>query len=207
MNARHEPARGDTTVEHLRAGLAGDAVRMEVAYERLTDPLLLVARKCMHGLRDHSYCPEDMVQEAWVRTLHRDPPVTAQPDLGTRQLLAFMAQIVRRIAKDVMKGMANRRRITVGGTPPESGPEGAVAATGVVTRLHRAERRSELLRIVESLDAIHRDAWTLRNVELTSDEDAATIQGVSRAAFRQRVHRANEILRGRLPGSILDELT
>lgn len=205
MDATESGNQPNDTVDDLRAGLA-DQVKHQQQLERAItqiQPLLVhVARRCMRNLDDPSYGPEDIAQDAWANTLDKIRRIVQQPETSTRSVLAYLCKAVRWLAKDAMKSLPNQRRVTFGGNPPEQ----ADAATGVVTRLARKERRSELMLLLDSIPEKYRNAWLLREVEGVSDRDAAIILDISRETVRQRVHRAKQMLLGRLQGSVLDEL-
>ncbi|MFK7738684.1 MAG: RNA polymerase sigma factor [Planctomycetota bacterium] len=205
----HQP--NDPTVEDLRAGLApgGDEERMQRAHDKLSGLLLPVARRCIRNLKRHDTSPEDIVQDAWIACLNPTDgvrsldSVLSAPDCTTRQVTAYMSVAVRRRAKDVMQAITNQRRVSVAGNVPED-PH---PATGIVTRLFRKERSSEVLRVIEELGEELADAWTLRIIEGSSYADIAIVQSISQDLARQRVHRAKDKIRARLPESMSDELS
>ncbi len=190
---------------HLRRARDGDPNSLEEVVRRLSPLLLAQARYRLKAIASSVMDPEDLVADAWLRTLPRLRELTPRAGRLTPVVLTYLSTTLRRRAKDVLT--AQLRRAPHGDADAPEQVDWLPADTrDVVTRVLQQERDSALHRAIEAMRAEDREVLVLRGLEQTPVRDVAAITGLSEDAVKKRYRRALQRLRERLPGSVLDEL-
>lgn len=186
---------------HARRAVAGDGESLEWMVRRLAPLLRAHAAyrlKATHGLLD----PDDLVQDAWLRTLPRLEDLQPRDGRITPVLLRFLTTIVNRRVRDLLQGMLRGG----GADPTGETPEPSSDHSGVVTQAIRAETRGAVQDALARLDPADREVIVLRGIEQSPLEEVAVLLGTTSEAARKRYGRALQRLRALVPGSVFDEL-
>ncbi|MCA8952183.1 MAG: sigma-70 family RNA polymerase sigma factor [Planctomycetes bacterium] len=188
----------DLTTNHVRRAIAGENASLEWLVERLA-PLLVAQARYRLGTFAGQLDPEDVVHDAWVVTLPRLPDLIARGGRLTPVLLQFLSTAVTNRVRNLLRSRARH---------PDAGPivDPTAVRSGVVTQALRNERAAAIHGAIAELDDKDREVLLLRAVEQVTAKVAAMIVGASEVAVQKRYERALQRLRGRLPGSIFDEL-
>jgi RNA polymerase sigma factor (sigma-70 family) len=200
----------DETSVHVRRAVGGDLDALAWIVERFTPLLLAQARYRMSKALRRIADPEDLVNEVWAAALPKLAQLNPREGRLTPVALAFLATTMLRRCTTLLAKTARRRRL--GG--PEAAPDGTdsaldllpTAASGVVTRVTRAETRGAVLAAIDGLDDSDREILILRGIEQTPNQDAAAVLGLPPNTVAVRFRRALERLRKALPGDVYDAL-
>lgn len=190
---------------HLERARAGDHGSLEEVIRRLTPLLLAQARYRLKAIARRVMDPEDLVAEAWLKTLPRLNELSPRDGRLTPVVLSYLSTTIRHRAKDVIQAQLLRS------TPTAAGPleelEALPADTcNVVTRVIRAERDASVQQAIAEMKPEDREILVLRGFEQAPIREVALITGLSEDAVKQRYRRALQRLRDQLPGSIFEEL-
>lgn len=199
------PAPAGVTSMHLRRARDGDADSLEEAVRRLTPLLLAQARYRLKAITRRVMDPEDLVAEAWLKTLPRLRELTPREGRFTPVVLSYLSTTLRRRAKDVLAAQL-RRAPPPDAEAPESVQWLPADTRNVVTRVVQEEASDALHRAIEGMKPEDREILVLRGLEQTPIKEVAQVTGLSEDVVKQRYRRALQRLRERLPGSVLDEL-
>ncbi len=197
-------ARGVTSL-HLARAREGDAASLEEVVRRLTPLLLAQARYRLKAVTRRVMDAEDLVADAWLRTLPRLRELSPREGRLTPVVLAYLGTTLRRRARDVLQAQLRRA------PPPDAEPvepvEWLPADTGnVVTKVIQEERNAALSRALTEMKEADREILVLRGLEQAPVREVAAITGLTEDAVKQRYRRALQRLKDRLPGSVLDDL-
>lgn len=187
---------------HARRAVAGDAESLEWMIRRLA-PLLRAHAAYRLKTLGRGADADDLVQDAWLRTLPRLEDLQPRDGRITPVLLRFLTTIVNRRVRDLLQGLARGER---GRLATEEIPEPSSGNSGVVTQAIREEARGAVQEALARLDASDREVIVLRGIEQSPLEEVAAVMGTTAEAARKRYSRALARLRERLPGSIFEEL-
>jgi RNA polymerase sigma-70 factor (TIGR02957 family) len=137
---------------------------------------------------------EDVVQETWVRWAG-----VAQEEV--REPRAYLVRIVTRQALDRTRTVTRRREDYVGVWLPEP----LLTSPDVADDVELAESVSiAMLTVLETLGAVERAVFVLREVFDVPYDEIAQAVGKSTAAVRQIAHRAREHVNARRPRVSVD---
>ena len=193
------------TSEHLARAREGDDDSLQEAIRRLTPLLLAQARYRLKALTRRVMDPEDLVAEAWLKTLPKLRELTPREGRLTPVVLKYLSTTLRRRAKDVLEAQLRRA------PPPDATPvepvEWLPADThNVVTKVIHEERNAAVSQAISEMKPEDREILVLRGLEQASVKEVAVITGLSEDAVKQRYRRALQRLKERLPGSVIDDL-
>ncbi|TQS42596.1 RNA polymerase sigma-70 factor [Cryptosporangium phraense] len=131
---------------------------------------------------------EDVVQETWLRW--------ASSSADVRDPRSYLVRIVTRQALNRLRTLARRREDYVG----EWLPEPLLTSPDVADDVELAESVSvAMLTVLETLGAVERAVFVLREVFDTSYDEIAEAVGRTPAAVRQIAHRARDHVAARRP--------
>jgi len=199
---------GPPTTIHVRRALDGDKESLAWVISRLTPLLVAQAAYRLRPPLRSLYDPLDLVNDAWLVALPRLGELTARDGRHTPTLLKFLATtLLYRINNLVRKHI--RGEESSGDAGPEgSDPLAQVPAdqSGVVTAAVRGEVRSAVLETIEELEPVDREVLLLRGIEQQPNQAVALLLNLPPQTVAKRYQRALERLRGRLPGSVFEEL-
>ena len=137
---------------------------------------------------------EDVVQETWVRWAN-----VAQDEV--RDPRAYLVRIVTRQALDRMRTVTRRREDYVGVWLPEP----LLTSPDIADDVELAESVSiAMLTVLETLGAVERAVFVLRDVFDVPYDEIAQAVGKSTDAVRQIAHRAREHVTARRPRMSVD---
>ena len=193
------------TSRHLRRARDGDRQGLEEVVRRLSPLLLAQARYRLKAITRRVMDPEDLVAEAWLKTLPRLRELSPRNGRLTPVVLKYLSTTLRHRAKDVLNAQL-RRAPAPDAVVPENVDWLPADTRNVVTRVLEEERDSALHRAIAEMRGEDREILVLRGLEQASVRDVAAITGLSEEAVKKRYSRALQRLRERLPGSVLDEL-
>jgi RNA polymerase sigma-70 factor (TIGR02957 family) len=132
---------------------------------------------------------EDVVQETWVRWSNVDQDEVRDPR-------AYLVRIVTRQALDRLRTLTRRREDYVGVWLPEP----LLTSPDIADDVELAESVSiAMLTVLETLGAVERAVFVLRDVFDVPYDEIAEAVGKSTTAVRQIVHRAREHVSARRP--------
>ncbi len=190
----------------VRSARAGSADGLAELVERLTPLLLSQARfRLREGLPGVE--PEDVLQEVWVRALPNLFELGERDGRHTPVLVRYLATTLLNLVNELKRSQIRARRAGSGGSSRGAGPAALPAETlGIVSRAIRRERDDALGRMLGDLDDEERELLVLRGIEQIDNKAVAALLGDSPNAVSLRYNRLLERLRGRLKGSVLEEL-
>jgi RNA polymerase sigma factor (sigma-70 family) len=203
---------GQDTSFHVGRAEGGDAASIDWVVRRFS-PLLLAQADYRLGprlrrLRD----PEDLVSEVWAITLPRLEELGRREGRKTPVLMRFLATVllhrVNALVKAEIAGPRGKRERGDAGTDPGDLLAGiSTDSSGVVTSAVRRERDGTIAAVLTELEPEDRQIIVLRAIEQNPGATVALLLKISEKAVSMRYRRALDRLRGRLPGSIFDELS
>ena len=163
-----------------------------VSEEELLENLAWVQALARKLVRDPGRA-EDVAQDVWLSALERPPHGTTGATLR-----AWLARVVRTLARQSLRGETSRRRREHAVARSEAEPSaGAVVA--------RTAKQQRLVAAVLELDEPERTTILLRYVDGLSSSAIAARRGETPAAVRKRLSRALGRLRGRFAREYGDE--
>jgi RNA polymerase sigma-70 factor, ECF subfamily len=132
---------------------------------------------------------EDVVQDAWLRWVNARPSEVADPR-------AFLVRVTSRLAIDQLRRVKTRHESYVGPWLPEP----LLTDRDVTENAELAESISiAMLIVLETLSALERTVFVLREAFGMTYAEIAEILGRSEPAVRQLARRAREHVRERTP--------
>lgn len=192
----------------VRRASAGDREAFGFLVARLSPLLAAQARYRLRGPLERLYDPDDLVQDAWVRTLPRLGDLREREGRLAPVLLRFLSTTLLRHVNQLLRKHVLGKPGTAEAGPSGTSPLSRLSddATGAATRAARDEEASLLRAAVEGLDDLDREILVLRGVEQLSNRDAAQALGLADSTAAMRYRRALDRLRARVPASLFDEL-
>lgn len=170
-------------VARLRAGDASafDAIH-DAFHKRLFNFLLRLSRR--------REVAEDLLEETWLRLVHRAPKLSSDTALGP---------FLFTVARNLYISYCRSRLLEDAHAPALMGlwPSGSTSPSPFESTLAN-EREARLEIALASLPATYREALWLVGIEELRPAEAAAICGISAEAMRQRVSRARTMLAQRL---------
>lgn len=190
--------------ELLSRATAGDAKALAELFDRYRERLRQMVRlrldRRLYGRLD----PSDVLQETYLVLAKRFPEYVAKPDLPfflwlrwlTGQKLIYLH---RHHLGTKMRDAGQEVSLYRGALPQASSESLAAQLLGKLTSPSRAAIRVETqIRIQEainSMDPMDREVLALRHFEMLSNEETATVLGISNRAASNRYVRALERLK------------
>ena len=192
----------DATTLHVRRAREGDVASLEWLVGRMTPLLLIQARHRMGPRLLARLEPEDLVNDVWATVLPRLPELPRRDGRATPVLLRFLSTTLLHHVNNLL-----RKRAT-GNETPDSDPLGGLPehTRGPLTRVVEAEKEGIALAALDELAERDREVVLLRVLEQHSNRDVAHLLAIEPATAAQIYRRALEKLRGKLPGSVFDDL-
>jgi len=177
-----QTAPADSTTELTRRWRSGDPLAFEKLVDRYTGPLLSYVLSKVHHLQDG----EDVVQETLIRA-HRS--VRGLRDVNRCWL--WLKQIAHNAAMDSLK-RAQRWGIPASPQEIQEMQERSVKQNAV---RHANLEMQEVVEAIEALPETYRLAAIYYYLEEWPYQKIAEALGIDTAAARQRISRANKMLR------------
>jgi len=177
-----------TDLELLRAAAGGDRGAFHQLVDRHSDSLFRLAVTMSRSRAD----AEDVLQETLIGAYRG----LAKFD-GRASVKTWLTQIlVRQSAKMWHKGKRMSQAVHI------DSPAGGATAESLAGRSSEedADRRMDLMAVIQALPDDHREVILLREVQGLSYDEIATTLGVPQGTVESRLHRARAGLRQRLKG-------
>jgi len=170
-----------TDAELVAEVLAGRTRAYAGLVERYHEPCLRLARHLLGNSAD----AEDVVQETFIRAYRGLRAYREQ-----QTFRAWLYRILVNRCRSAGRQRGRREaRLAVGGLPEHAAAPGA-GANGL-------ELGSQLVRAMEGLDGLHREAFVLKIGEEMDYDEIASLTGASVSALKMRVKRARDHIRAR----------
>jgi len=183
------PAAHDGDLALLRSAAAGDRAAFHALVDRHSKDLFRVALSLSRNRSD----AEDVLQETFVGAYRGLSQFSARSSVKT-----WLTQIcVRQAAKQWNRSRRTREAVAI------DAEGGATAGGQPLARPSReidADRRMDLMAVIETLPEEHRQVILLREVQGLSYDDIARTLGVPQGTVESRLHRARAGLKQRLKG-------
>jgi RNA polymerase sigma-70 factor (ECF subfamily) len=180
---------GDRDLELLRSAAAGDRAAFHALVDRHSKDLFRVALSMSRNRSD----AEDVLQETFVGAFRGLSQFSARSSVRT-----WLTQIcVRQAAKQWNRSRRTREAVAI------DSDGGATAGGEPLARPSReadADRRMDLMAVIEKLPEEHRQVILLREVQGLSYDEIARALGVPQGTVESRLHRARAGLKQRLKG-------
>jgi RNA polymerase sigma-70 factor (ECF subfamily) len=202
----------NTSEELLRLASAGDQQALAAVFESHRDRLRQMVRLRLDRRLQGRLDPSDVLQEAYLDFARRLPDYAREPDMPFYLWLRFLTgqrliDLHRQHLGAQMRSAGQEVSLYRGALPQASSASLAAQLLGRLTSASRAAIRAETqLRVQEALnrmDAIDREVLALRHFEMLTNDEAAAVLGIKKAAASNRYIRAlrrlKEILGG-MPG-------
>lgn len=190
----HPASIGATDLELVAASRAGGAEAFRALVERYQDRIYNTVFRLAGNEED----ARDIAQETFLRVYE---------NLGRfRGESAFYTWIFRIAVNQALthrRQTARLRTVQAGDDPPEEAPLGGTQAARLQAarpeeEMERREREAEVAEALAYLDADHRAAVVLRDIEGLDYEQIAAVLDVPPGTVKSRIHRARLLLRQRL---------
>jgi len=192
----------DLTSFHVRRAREGEQESLSWVVSRFTPFLRVQAEYRVRGGLQRHYDPEDLVNEVWAIVLPRIDRIREQDGHCTPVFLKYLAStLLNRVNDHLTRYLRTdaRRSMSAGGLP--------AVTTSVMTAAERSEACEMLYEALQQLEPDERELLVLRGIEQHPNRDVARRIGSEPSTVTKRYQRLLKKLRGRLPCSILDELT
>jgi RNA polymerase sigma factor (sigma-70 family) len=195
----------------IRRATAGDTAAVGAMVERFTPALLMQVEHRMGAALRRFVDPQDVVNDVWLATLRRLDGFAPVAGRAGATLMAYLSVAAMRRVRELYERYVDGKPVVAaapGREDSQSHPaiDVATSATGAVTAVLRAERGATLRAAVAELDETDRTVVVLRGIEGQPPQLVAMLTGLSENAVAQRLRRALEKLRARLPASIFEDL-
>lgn len=195
----------------IRRAAAGDTAAVGAMVERFTPALLMQVEHRIGAALRRFVDPQDVVNDVWLATLRRFDGFDPDEGRAGATLMAYLGVAAMRRVRELYEKYVHGKPVVAvapGSADSQSPPamDVATSATGAVTAVLRAERGATLRAAVAELDETDRTVVVLRGIEGQSPQLVAMLTGLSENAVAQRLRRALEKLRNRLPATIFDDL-
>ena len=207
------PNRGSD--EELVAGAAaGDRAAMGELFVRYRPRLRAMLQMRLDQRLQGRVDPSDVLQETFAEASQRLADYATQPSMPFFLWLRFLAvqQLLQHHRRHLgtQKRSAEQERATARGTGPDASALSlAEQVVGTMTSPSLAAARGEtaarLAVALEEMDAIDREVIVLRHFEELTNQEAAQVLGITKAACSKRYVRALGRLQ-EIIGSVEDEL-
>lgn len=187
------------TTHHVRRAVAGDDSSLDWLVRRL-HPLLVAhaAYRLTPDLRA-VYDPEDLVNDAWMVTLHRLGDLRPRRGRMTPVVLKFLATTLLYRINELHR--RDLRRAVRGDPDRQPTPR-----SGVITAAARGEREGVVTAALSRLPERDREILLLRGIEQHGPATVGTLLGLQPSAVAMRFQRALQRLRREVPDSVFDDL-
>ena len=201
------PREAHTTMLAQRA-VRGELEALGALVERFDPPLLALARRRLARSLQDLYDPEDLVADAWLRTLPRLQGLEPRDGRITPVIMRFLSTtLLHRYNTLLQKHLLGKPAVVPIGAEDSRGDGGvADSVTHVLSRMERSERADALHAAIEELSDADQEVVYLRAIEQVPNRDAAQLLGVQPGALKTRYCRALKRLRERLPESVFADL-
>jgi RNA polymerase sigma-70 factor (ECF subfamily) len=191
--ADHPASSGPTDQELVAASRTGGAEAFRTLVERYQDRIYNTVFRLAGNEED----ARDIAQETFLRVWE---------NLGRfRGDAAFYTWIFRIAVNQALthrRQTARLRTVQAGDDPPEVAPLGGTQAARLQAapeaEMERREQESQIAEALAYLDADHRAAVVLRDVEGLDYQEIAAVLDVPPGTVKSRIHRARLLLRQRL---------
>lgn len=208
-NARNAADREMSAV--IRRAAAGDTAAVGAMVERFTPALLMQTEHRMGAALRRFVDPQDVVNDVWLAALRRFDAFRPETGRAGATLMAYLGVAVLRRVRELYERYVDGKPVVALEPPPDDAgaalPQNVAAtATGAVTAVLRAERAASLRAAIAELDELDRTVVVLRGIEGQPPQLVAMLTGLSENAVAQRLRRALEKLRTRLPATIFEDL-
>ncbi len=195
----------------IRRAAAGDTAAVGAMVERFTPALLMQVEHRIGAALRRFVDPQDVVNDVWLATLRRFDGFNPVEGRAGATLMAYLGVAAMRRVRELYEKYVDGRPVVafaarVDDSQPFLPTDVAASATGAVTAVLRAERGATLRAAVAELDETDRTVVVLRGIEGQSPQLVAMLTGLSENAVAQRLRRALEKLRARLPATIFEDL-
>jgi RNA polymerase sigma-70 factor (ECF subfamily) len=178
----------ESDLELLRAAADGDRPAFHVIIERHSPALFRLAVSLSRNRSD----AEDVVQETFVGAFRGMSKFNGQASVKT-----WLTQIlIRQAARMWHSTRRVREAVAIDAVPGASGVE----VLSVASTVADADRRMDLMAVIQTLTEEHRQVIILREVQGLSYEEMARALGVPQGTVESRLHRARAGLKQRLKG-------
>lgn len=195
------------TSQQVRGALSGWSENLEWLVTRFS-PLLLA--QASHHLGSHlrRVCdPEDLVQEVWAVALPRLGDLTPRDGRYTPVVLKFLSTtLLYRVQNQMQKHL---RRVEGEVLEREVGAslcELPAQTSQHITRALRGELQEAVRRAIDELPELDRKVVVLRGIEQQAVQEVARQLDLKPNTVSVRYRRVLAELRGRLRGSVFDDL-
>lgn len=206
---RLDPNPDAVTTMHVREAMRGDRASTTWLIERFS-PLLLA--QAAHRLRGplavlaRTHCPEDLVQDVWIRALPRLEGLDARAGRVTPVVVRFLATtLLHRLNSLAQKHLRDDGESRQDSLDSAIGAQFAESAR-IVSQIASHERADAVRSAIDALDDDDRSLIVLRAIERNPISDIAVLLGEKPNTITVRYRRALDRLRARLPGSVFEEL-
>jgi RNA polymerase sigma-70 factor (ECF subfamily) len=197
------------TEDLLRRAAGGDGQALAELFSRYRKRLRQMVRLRLDRRLQGRVDPSDVLQEAYLDLTEQLPAYLAKPEMPFFLWLRLLTgQRLTRIHRQhlgaAMRDAGREVSLYRGALPPASSTSLAAQLLGRLTSPSdaaiRAERQLQLQTALNSMDASDREIIALRHFEELTNQEAAEILGLSKAAASNRYIRALTRLQAILEG-------
>jgi len=180
-----------TDVELVKAAASGDDAAFHALVDRHARTLFRVAMSMSHNRAD----AEDLMQETFVGAYRGLVRFDARSSVKT-WLTSIMT---RQAAKGWPRGRHHRAALSIHAAAPDGGEtERDDASLRTASRTTQVDARIDVMQVLKSLDAPHRQVLVMREMQGLSYDEMAKALNVPRGTIESRLHRARAEFRARV---------
>jgi RNA polymerase sigma-70 factor (ECF subfamily) len=187
------------TDDLLRRAAGGEGEALALLFESYRDRLRQMVRLRLDRRLQGRLDPSDVVQEAYLDFARRLPEYVADPSMPFYIWLRFLTgqrliDLHRQHLGAKMRDAGQEVSLYRGAFPQASSVSLAAQLLGRLTSASRAAIRAEtqikVQEALNSMDPMDREVLTLRHFEMLSNDEAAAVLGIKKAAASNRYVRA-----------------
>jgi RNA polymerase sigma factor (sigma-70 family) len=202
-----------TTSFHVRQAREGNRSSLEWLVKKFSPLLLAGARYRLGRVLGALYDPEDIVNDVWLVALPKLPGLADRDGRYTPVLLKFLSttllyRVNNLVEKHIRGKPCKESAAASAGDTTGADPVDRLAddRTGIVSRMLRREEVDVVSAALERLEAKDREIVILRGVEGQPYKEIEVLVGRDAKVLAVQYQRAIEKLRGKLLGSVFDEM-
>jgi RNA polymerase sigma-70 factor (ECF subfamily) len=193
----------------LREAAGGDSAALAELFSRYRRRLRQMVRLRLDRRLQGRVDPSDVLQEAYIDLTQQLPSFLAKPEMPFFLWLRLLtgqrlSRLHRQHLGAAMRDAGREVSLYKGALPQASSASLAAQLLGHFTSASeaavRAERQLLLQEALNALDALDREIIALRHFEELTNQEAATVLGLSKAAASNRYVRALTRLQATLEG-------
>ena len=193
----------------IRRATAGDEAALAALFERYRGRLRQMVRLRLDPRLQGRVDPSDVIQDAYLDLSRKLRELAVRPDLPFfLWLLLVVGERLLRVHRHhlgaSMRDVGREISLHRGALPGASSTSLAAQLLGRVTTASRIAARAEMQRLLQdainTMDPIDREVIALRHFEELSNEEAALVLGLTKAAASKRYVRAMLRLKAVLDG-------